>query len=489
MIVTRLQQVEPHLHAHFSNQGASRMRPTSVSLHPMLQYQRLLGNQATEQMLMGGEAVGPAGGAKVQARSLSNAARARESSLGRRTSGETHAIAEQGAASEASGLPHMERIQQSFGAEHDLSTVQAHIGERATEANRQMGSQAYTRGEHAVFRKSPSLWTAAHEAAHVIQQRSGVRLHGGVGKHGDSYEQHADAVAERVVQGRSAAPLLDAAPGLSHGGGAGAAPVAVQHEMPEMVELQEDKDKHVSQETLVRLQMAQSAVNMTKSVLKFGAGNQVKALRATKFNSFYRMQLARDPSLWTVDPSVSDYLDTDPLAFKAARAYVAQGGNCGEHSMLTYQFLKKLAKGRQLNRIEVKGVDHAYVLIGDLTLKENGEQKESDAQIAVADAWPTTAVATLWEDHYFYTKDRNSINVMNHTVADGTSSMLTIAAGIKPNAKGEELLKKVKSDEEVESDIGKEGSHFWDQPSGVAKGKEFFYYSEDAMDRRIDLQK
>lgn len=62
------------------------------------------------------------------------------------------------------------------------------------------------------------LHTAAHEAAHVVQQRGGVALKDGVGAPGDRYEQHADAVADRVVQGRSAEGLLD--PLAGSGGGA-----------------------------------------------------------------------------------------------------------------------------------------------------------------------------------------------------------------------------------------------------------------------------
>jgi len=48
----------------------------------------------------------------------------------------------------------------------------------------------------------------AHEAAHVIQQRGGVQLKGGVGEAGDAYERQADEVADRVVQGESAEELL-----------------------------------------------------------------------------------------------------------------------------------------------------------------------------------------------------------------------------------------------------------------------------------------
>ena len=41
----------------------------------------------------------------------------------------------------------------------------------------------------------------------MIQQRAGVSLPGGVGSSGDSYERNADAVADTVVQGRSAESL------------------------------------------------------------------------------------------------------------------------------------------------------------------------------------------------------------------------------------------------------------------------------------------
>src|SRR5262249_14172656 len=54
--------------------------------------------------------------------------------------------------------------------------------------------------------------------AHVVQQRGGVQLKGGVGAAGDAYERHADAVADQVVRGQSAAMLLD--PYASPGGDA-----------------------------------------------------------------------------------------------------------------------------------------------------------------------------------------------------------------------------------------------------------------------------
>jgi hypothetical protein len=105
-------------------------------------------------------------------------------------------------------FPHRDAIQASFGR-HDVSGVQAHIGGRAAEATEAMGAEAYATGNDVAFGSAPDLFTAAHEAAHVIQQRHGVQLLGGIGQVGDRYEQHADAVASLVVQGRSAQSMLD----------------------------------------------------------------------------------------------------------------------------------------------------------------------------------------------------------------------------------------------------------------------------------------
>jgi len=124
------------------------------------------------------------------------------------------AAAARGAATASSKLPHGETIQRLFGR-HDVSTVQAHTGAEATATAREMGAQAYAMGNHVVLGAGADLHTVAHEAAHVVQQRGGVQLKGGVGEVGDRYERHADAVADAVVQGKSAEALLDAFAGGS----------------------------------------------------------------------------------------------------------------------------------------------------------------------------------------------------------------------------------------------------------------------------------
>jgi hypothetical protein len=115
--------------------------------------------------------------------------------------------AAEGMSGGAGPLPHLDRIQAAFGA-HDVSGVQAFVGGAAASASARMGAEAYASGESVAFAAPPDLRLAAHEAAHVVQQRAGVSLPGGVGRVGDAHEQHADEVAARVVRGESVEDLF-----------------------------------------------------------------------------------------------------------------------------------------------------------------------------------------------------------------------------------------------------------------------------------------
>ena len=118
------------------------------------------------------------------------------------------AAAAQGITGGGGTLPYADKIQAAFGR-HDISNIQAYQGGNAAGACDAIGAEAYATGSSVAFKGAPTLHTAAHEAAHIVQQRGGVSLKGGVGKAGDAYEQHADAVADLVVQGKSAESLLD----------------------------------------------------------------------------------------------------------------------------------------------------------------------------------------------------------------------------------------------------------------------------------------
>ncbi len=108
-------------------------------------------------------------------------------------------------------MPHRDRIQESFG-HHDIGDARASVGGAGGDAATQMGARAFTVGDRVAFGEQPDLRTAAHEAAHVVQQSRGVDSR--AGQRGDRYERHADAVADTVVAGGSAEALLD-----QHAGG------------------------------------------------------------------------------------------------------------------------------------------------------------------------------------------------------------------------------------------------------------------------------
>lgn len=121
-------------------------------------------------------------------------------------------IARAGVAGANKALPHLARIQQSFGR-HDISNVRAAVGGNAADASKTLGARAFAIESNVGFADAPDLHTAAHEAAHTVQQREGVHLAGGVDVGaGDPLEQHADRVADAVVAGRSAESLLDKVP-------------------------------------------------------------------------------------------------------------------------------------------------------------------------------------------------------------------------------------------------------------------------------------
>jgi hypothetical protein len=150
---------------------------------------------------------------------------------------DVHSVAAQGVAGSGGALPHLDKIQASFGS-HDVTDVQAYSGAAAAKANESLGSSAYATGNKVALKGSTGLHTAAHEAAHIVQQRAGVSVSGGVGQTGDKYEQHADAVADAVVQGKSAESLLD-----TMAGGAKGTESVQRKEDGESVQLKEDGEQ------------------------------------------------------------------------------------------------------------------------------------------------------------------------------------------------------------------------------------------------------
>ena len=122
-----------------------------------------------------------------------------------------HRRADAALSGSGSAFPHARRIQQSFG-HHGIQHFRAHLDTKAQALTKASRAKGMTKGTRSAFANpSPSLHTAAHEAAHAkVFELSHVRLPGNVGAVGDPHEQLADSIADRVVRGHSAADLLDA---------------------------------------------------------------------------------------------------------------------------------------------------------------------------------------------------------------------------------------------------------------------------------------
>jgi hypothetical protein len=164
---------------------------------------------------------GPAGAQQIIQRKRAQRKAAR---LAEESAANVQAAAHRGTSGAGGPLPHFGAIQKSFG-KHDISHVKAYTDGAAAEGAKAMGAEAFATGDRVAFAGAPNLHTAAHEAAHVVQQRGGVHLKGGVGQAGDRYEQHADAVADKVVAGQSAASLLDGVAGGATRGPGGSSPI------------------------------------------------------------------------------------------------------------------------------------------------------------------------------------------------------------------------------------------------------------------------
>jgi hypothetical protein len=145
-------------------------------------------------------------------------------------------LAGEGVFGASSALPHADAIQQAFGR-HDITGVKAQVGGAAESSAEAIGASAYAQGDRVGFAEEPDLHTAAHEAAHVIQQRAGHAPVGGLDTPGDHLEQHADRIADEVVGGRSAERLLDDVVGTRGGGGS----TAVQRNPPKIAPLDPSK--------------------------------------------------------------------------------------------------------------------------------------------------------------------------------------------------------------------------------------------------------
>lgn len=129
-------------------------------------------------------------------------------------------------------IPHHDTLARAFG-HHELRSVRASVGSSAAATLTRHGAVALAQGSRVFFEAQPSLWVAAHEAAHVIQQRLGARPEA-VGE--AKLETHADQIADVVIAQRSAERALDNTPGAG-----GPSVVAVQRLVRDDIDLIDER--------------------------------------------------------------------------------------------------------------------------------------------------------------------------------------------------------------------------------------------------------
>ena len=265
------------------------------------------------------------------------------------------------------------------------------------------------------------------------------------------------AKKEKALQNRTSLNNTDASQGVSL-----SPPTAQLSANP--AQRKELPKKKVTGVAMSRLAKAKEAIEHTRSVFSFGAANQAKALKATNFNTAYRLQVQRDNKYWELTPSAQKVADSDWLAFEAAKAYVTKGGNCDEHARVTYDFLDAKGSGEIINYTTSKLMAHAFVIMGDLSW-------EAHSNLVVPDAWPTDPTAVVWEDHMAYEEgmaNNELVKVHKTEKADGKSKRDTIAAGLKLKPEGIALLTKKDTDEETQKKIDdNHGNWIWDHKSSA----------------------
>ncbi|EDM73999.1 hypothetical protein PPSIR1_00045 [Plesiocystis pacifica SIR-1] len=320
-------------------------------------------------------------------------------------------IASEGVSGPGSSYPHAARIQSAFGR-HSITGMRAHMGETAKQSAQDLGARAYaTQGQVAFGRASPGLFDAAHEAAHVMQQRAGVAP-GGLSSPGDRWERHADTVAEAVTAGRSAESLLDSMPGgrMSAGSGSGSGSGSGAN------------SGSGSNSNSVQRRGETAAVMGSKNA-GYRRGNRRGSITNTQGESRAKMDYARK---LTSDKEggyrrgvFRDYTKEQALAlvpglnedgyaawFTANEMHVSRvvydvlrGANCGDFAFGTGSRLIQATTGQWVHYGAMKDpYDHAFALTYSERIR-NGDlpRRVNKKKALIADTWADNLVTTLEE--------------------------------------------------------------------------------------------
>jgi hypothetical protein len=247
-----------------------------------------------------------------------------------------HAVAARGITGPAQPLPHANRIRRAFGR-HDVRGAQAHLDAEAAAANVELGSLAFTTGQHVAFAGEPSLHTVAHEATHIVEQRAGVRLASNVGTAGDAHERYADRVADKVVRGESAEALLDAVARPAMGAPGGAAPVLQLQAAPTPKQPKTPPAKLDPARTARQRERATILRETESSLRKAFAASDAALPATTAFEAMFNVRFNVQYDLESEVRDASDALDVLELALSPQKHYAIRADH-GFHAPVTLPY-------------------------------------------------------------------------------------------------------------------------------------------------------
>ncbi|CAM2006687.1 hypothetical protein [Acanthopleuribacter pedis] len=224
--------------------------------------------------------------------------------------------------------------------------------------------------------------------------------------------------------------------------------------------------KYISSNAKKRLDIAQEAINYAKNIFSFGAGNQSPALTDTNFNSYYRMSTSRDNSMFNITEEVVDIATENPMAFLAAKAELTKGGNCGEHAHVVYDYIRRNYPEVKVQIAQKKELDHAFVIIGD-------HSTETHTELVVADAWPTDPTPVLWEDHFAYAKNEDTIIHAEAENDDRDYRKELFEAGLSLNEKGTKRTETSLSEDQTKDKVDSGNGWIWNHSDTASQKFEY----------------
>jgi hypothetical protein len=166
-----------------------------------------------------------------------------------------------------------------------------------------------------------------------------------------------------------------------------------------MEKISEPRSSQVSRAAWDRLDAAAHAIEYTRGLFRFGAGNQFAAQWSSGGRAGELAALTKPVSRFAEAPAKhipwqwKRKYDSDVRAVK-----MIGGGTCAYYAAVAYQYLVTNHPHLTVTAVGSKN-DHAFVVIGGYN-PNAGAFTEPDADLVVVDAWPTSPQPVTLADHF-----------------------------------------------------------------------------------------